>query len=85
MYRMKIYAKVLNILGQNVQAEEILFEALNHNPYCGDLYYYLAKLAQKNDDIEEYIERLQQAIDNEETLSFPVQTVKNELKKAQKE
>ena len=81
----KIYAQVLTILGETIKAEEIILKALNYNPYCGDLYYYLAKLAQKNNDIEEYIERLQQAIENEETLSFPIKAVKNELKKVQKE
>jgi len=37
----------------------------------------------KREDNETYIERLNEAIENEETLSVPIKSVKIELKKAE--
>lgn len=72
--------KILSSDNNNQQAYDYAQKAINNCGESGDLFYIMAGLSKKLKKTEEYKTYLNEAIRNFQTLSVPVQKVKNELK-----
>ena len=64
-------------------AMEMLSE-LSEKQENGDIYYLMSKIFELNDDIDSRRDCLEFAIENQKTLTFDINLVKNEYKEMQK-
>ena len=65
--------------GENyAAAQEVLNESIKQNPYCGDLYYFLAKAEMYDKNAQ--IRNLKKALENYKNLTISPEQIKNELK-----
>ena len=74
-------SKIYTLEGDRDNAEEILLQAIDNYGEDGNLYYMLAKVAQRFEDTESYKKYLNDALRNHQTLSVPITDVKIELNK----
>ena len=77
----KIYAQILAKYGEIDNANELVKSALKNYGANGDLFYIYARLKKLNNDIDGYINNLNRALENNDTLSIQPSIVKAELDK----
>ena len=74
-----ILARILMKDNNYTEAEEVIKQALSECEETGNLAYLAAMIYKKLGDTQSYISYLSSAIKNYQTLSLPVQDVKDEL------
>lgn len=74
----KILAQIYIRSKEYDNARQIINDALENNPYNGDLYYYLSKTYPE--DIDRQIDSLKKSLENHKTLTIDAKQVKRELK-----
>lgn len=76
----KILTKILTKDSEFNEANEVMLDALSNCEKSGDLFYIIAETYKNIADYENCQSYFEEAIKNYQTLSTPVETVKNELK-----
>lgn len=79
-----ILSKILIKQERYMEVEEILGEASENNPDNGDIYYNYAQVYKRQENLENYQSLLKLAVQNYETLTYPFEGVKKELKRINK-
>ena len=75
----KIYSKILMKNNELFEAETVLMKALDNCPEEGDLYYFMAQVYKMQENKNEYIKNMTEAIRHNTTLSISAHLIKQEM------
>lgn len=73
------YSKVLVKMGLFDDARQILTSAMEDCPDIGNLFYYMAQISKHEGDASSYMENMNNALQNRDTLTIDVHRIMDEL------